>query len=100
MEITDMRAPMSLGGQHDPHFHWSRSTKGCILLKALKLHVITEKWNDSQYTPHKAHDVFHRKHSPHRGQCTVEAEKCPSKEFTALISRNDRDELDNENVNF
>lgn len=90
MGIMDMRAPMSLGGQHDPHSHWSRSTNGCILLKALKLHVVTEKWNDSQHTPHKAiiiYDVLHRKHSPHRGQCTVEAEKCPSKGFIALISR-------------
>lgn len=104
MGITDMRAPMSLGGQHDPHSHWSRSRNGFILLKALKLHVVTEKkWNDSQYIAHKAiiiHEVLHRKHSPHGGQCTVEAEKCPSKGFTALISRNDRDELDNENVNF
>lgn len=90
MGILDMIAPMNLGGQHGPHSHWSRSTKGCILLKALKLHVVTEKWNDSQHTPHKAiiiYDVLHRNHSPHRGQCTVEAEKYPSKGLIALISR-------------
>ena len=103
MGIIDMTAPMNLGGQHGPHSHWSRSTKGCILLKALKLHVVTEKWNDSQHTPHKAiiiYDVLHRNLHHIEGSAQWRQRNVPPKGSLLSFPENDRDELDNENLNF